>query len=235
METHSGASQPSVPRGWAKGKAIWIAAGALVLLGGGVLAYRNNTGVQETVNGALARVSPVTPKVELPVGTEFAIRLETTLTTKSSLVGDRFLAEVAEPVMRGGETVVPAGATISGRVISVAQPGKASGRGHLQLGFDRLEFGGHAYELDTKSRVYESASGTKKDAAMIGGGAVGGAVIGGLVGGSAGDAAKGAVIGGAAGTGAALMTRGPQLEMKAGTVITFRTDRVLYVVPAETA
>lgn len=234
MVNHPGTGQTGTPIGPRRDVATWIAIGAVVLLGGGVYAYQTNDSWQATVDGALARVNPVTPKVELPAGTAIAIRLESTLTTKSSQVGDRFQAVVAEPVLLDGETVVPAGAEVTGRVVSVEQPGKASGRGHLQLGFDQLSFGGRSYDLETKSQVYRSASGTKKDVAIIGGGVVGGAVVGGILDGGSG-AAKGAVIGGAAGTGASLMTRGPQLEMKAGSVLTFKTDRIVYVVPADAA
>ncbi|MGH2610321.1 MAG: hypothetical protein ACRDHF_14660 [Tepidiformaceae bacterium] len=209
---------------------------ALVLLVGvGVYAYQANDEVRTTVDGVVADMNPVEEKVAIPSGTEFAIRLETTLTTKESRVGDHFIATVAEPVFVDGEIVVPVGAEVSGRVILAEQPGKASGRGHLQFAYDELRFDGRSFDLNTQSQVYESESGTGKDAAMIGGGAAGGAIIGGVAGGSAGDAAKGAIIGGAAGTAASLMTRGPQLELPAGTILRFRLDEGLEVVPAEVA
>jgi hypothetical protein len=100
-------------------------------------------------------------------------------------------------------------------VILAEQPGKASGRGQLQLAYDQVSFDGRSYDLGSRSRVYQSKSGTKKDVALIGGGAVAGGILGGVLGGGAG-VAKGAVIGGAAGTGASLLTRGPQLELGRG-------------------
>jgi hypothetical protein len=130
-----------------------------------------------------------------------------------------------------GAVAIPAGAQVEGHVILAEQPGKSSGRGHLQLQYDEVAFGGHRYELDTRSRVYTSASGSKKDAALIGGGAVAGGVLGGILGGSAGSAVKGAVVGGAAGTGASLLTRGPQLTLEAGRVLTMSLDHDVRVVP----
>jgi len=170
-------------------------------------------------------------RTAVPVGTEMAVRLQSTLSTKTTKPGDRFTAVVAAPVYVDGEVVIPEGARVEGSVLLSEEPGKASGRGYLQLGYEELSFGGQTHRLDTRSVRYESASGTKKDAAMIGGGAVAGGILGGIVGGSAGSAAKGAVVGGAAGTATSLLTRGPQLTLAAGTVLRVRLDRELRVVP----
>lgn len=170
-------------------------------------------------------------KLVVPEGTAMKVRLGTTLSTKTASVGDRFSGELASAVRVDQDLAIPAGADVTGHVILAEQPGKASGRGHLQLEYDELSFGGHTYDLDTRSRVYTSASGSKKDAAMIGGGAVAGGVLGGILGGSAGSAVKGAVVGGAAGTGASLLTRGPQLTLVAGRVLSMTLDRDLRVVP----
>ena len=164
-----------------------------------------------------------------------SVVLQTSLSTKSTNEGDRFSARVAQPVLVAGKIVIPEGAAVHGHVVLAEQPGKASGRGRLQLAYDQVEFDGHGYDLDTRSQVYESRSGRGKDAALIGGGAVLGGVLGGIVGGSAKDAGKGAVIGAAAGTGASLATRGPQLELGAGSTLRFTLDRDVSVRPAESA
>jgi hypothetical protein len=170
-------------------------------------------------------------RLVVPEGTPISVRLGTTLSTKTANVGDRFAATVNSPVRVENTTVIPAGAAVEGHVILAQQPGKASGRGHLQLEYDQVAFDGHRYDLDTRSRVYTSASGSKKDAEMIGGGAVAGGVLGGILGHSAGSAVEGAVIGGAAGTGASLLTRGPQLTLAAGRELTMTLDRDVKVVP----
>jgi acetyltransferase-like isoleucine patch superfamily enzyme len=173
-----------------------------------------------------------TPKVEVPAGTPVSVVLQTTLTTKRTNPGDRFSARVAQPVVVAGKIVIPEGAAIHGHVVLAEQPGKASGRGKLQLAYDRIEFDGHGYDLDSRSQVYESKSGTAKDAALIGGGAVVGGVVGSVLGGSAG---KGALVGAVAGTGASLATRGPQLELGAGSTLRFTLDRDVSVRPSESA
>jgi len=128
----------------------------------------------------------------------------------------------------GGRIAIPEGATVAGHVILAQQPGKASGRGQMQLAYDKLTFGGHSYTLGMRSQVYESKSGTKKDVELIGCGAVAGGVVGAILGGK-GSVGKGAAVGAATGTGAALMTRGPQLELGAGTVLNANLDEALRV------
>jgi type IV secretory pathway VirB10-like protein len=167
-------------------------------------------------------------RIVVPQGTAIAFTLETSLATKTASVGDRFQATVASPVHVGGRVAIPAGARVSGHVILAEQPGKASGRGQLQLSYDQMTFGGRSYDLDTRSQVYESKSGTKKDVALIGGGAVAGGIVGAVVGGDK-SVAKGAAAGAVAGTGASLLTRGPQLTLTRGTVLNASLDQSVSV------
>lgn len=179
-------------------------------------------------DGLLAVLNVGGTRINVPQGTVLAMRLQTTLSTKTANVGDRFEADVSSPVHVNGKLAIPEGARVSGHVILAKQPGKASGRGQLQLAYDQVRFDGHSYNLASHSQIYESESGTNKDVAMIGGGAVAGGIVGGALG-DAGDAAKGAAIGGAAGTGASLMTRGPQLELERGTALQLRLDESVSV------
>jgi acetyltransferase-like isoleucine patch superfamily enzyme len=219
---------------------IAVAAGLALAAAAGVYAMRNHDNPGDAVAAGdaksntfkLANLSPFSSRVTVPAGTSMSVVLQTSLTTKSTNTGDLFSARVAAPVVVNGKVAVPEGAAIHGHVVLAEQPGKASGRGKLQLAYDRIEFGGHGYDVDSRSQVYESKSGTAKDVALIGGGAVLGGVVGGIVGGSVG---KGAAIGAATGTGASLMTRGPQLELGAGTTLHFTLDRDIAVRPASSA
>lgn len=206
-------------------KIHWIlgAVAIAVLATVGVFAMQPNAPSQ-----ILSALDPSEPRLNVPQGTMLAMRLETTLSTKTAQVGDRFEAVVTTPVRVNGKLAIPAGAKLSGHVILAEQPGKASGRGQLQLAYDELRINGHSYDLASRSPVYESESGTTKDVALIGGGAVAGGVVGGVLDGGSG-AVKGAVVGGAAGTGASLMTRGPQLELERGTVLQLHLDEGMSV------
>jgi hypothetical protein len=174
-----------------------------------------------------------TPKVEVPAGTPVSVVLQTSLTTKHTNEGDRFSARVASPVVVAGKIAIPEGAEVHGHVVLAEQPGKASGRGRLQLAYDRVEFGGRGYDLDSRSQVYVSKSGRGKDAALIGGGTLIGGVVGAIAG--SGHPVKGAAIGAGAGTAASLLTRGPQLELGAGSTLRFTLDRDVSVRPSDSA
>jgi hypothetical protein len=195
-------------------KNAWIAAVVvLAVLGAGTIYAMK---AKDTVPvGTVATASSTKTNITVPQGTSIPMRLQSTISTKTAQVGDRFQADVSAPVHVSGVLAIPQGSHVSGHVILARQPGKASGRGELQLAYDEIGFDGHSYQLNTRSQVYTSKSGTTKDVALIGGGAVAGGVVGGVAGGSN-DIAKGAAIGGAAGTAASLLTRGPQLVLEQG-------------------
>ena len=222
-------------------KLLWFSLAGLGLLGAVAVYALNNAPTAETNSEtspatvgrtATSTASPRAPTVTLPAGTAIAMILQTSLTTKTASVGDRFTARVSSPVVVAGTTVIPAGAVVSGHVVLTEQPGKASGRGKMQLSYDTVRYGNRTYELESVSPVYESESGRGKDAAIIGGGAVAGGVVGAIIGGSAKDAGKGAAAGAVAGTAASLLTRGPQLQLDAGTALHVTLDRAVTVRPS---
>ena len=194
-------------------KNVWIAvAVAIAVLGAGTI-YAMKAKDATTTSGSSEKTSMA--NITVPQGTSIPMRLQSTISTKTAQVGDRFQANVSAPVHVSGVVAIPEGSRVSGHVILARQPGKTSGRGELQLAYDEIGFEGRSYQLNTRSQVYTSKSGTTKDVALIGGGAVAGGVVGGVLGGKN-DIVKGAAIGGAAGTGAALLTRGPQLVLEQG-------------------
>jgi len=213
-------------------KNVWIiVAVALAIIGVGTLyaMQKNSAPGTTTESGTTAsRASSGPSNILVPQGTAIAMRLQTTISTKTAQVGDRFQAAVTAPVHVNGRVAIPQGSNVSGHVILARQPGKASGRGELQFSYDQIAFDGRSYDLNTNSQVYSSKSGTTKDVALIGGGAVAGGIVGGVLGGKD-DVVKGAAVGGAAGTGASLLTRGPQLVLEQGTVLETQLDQSLSV------
>jgi len=216
-------------------KNVWIiVAVALAIIGVGTLyamQAKNAAPGATTESGSSASrgSSILSPSnILVPQGTAIAMRLQSTISTKTAQVGDRFQADVTAPVHVNGRVAIPQGSNVSGHVILARQPGKASGRGELQFSYDQIAFDGRSYDLNTNSQVYTSKSGTTKDVALIGGGAVAGGIVGGVLGGKD-DIVKGAAVGGAAGTGASLLTRGPQLVLEQGTVLETQLDQSLSV------
>jgi len=192
---------------------------------------------------------PVSPDGSVTVtdGTILRIRLENTISTRTSRQGDAFTAVVTEPVyLPDSSTVaVPAGAKISGSVTRVLRPGRVKGTAELHLRYDRLTMpGGTDFTMsattaglgDPKVGKVDPSEGTMKgntskarDGATIGGSAAGGAVIGAVVGGPPG-AAVGAAIGAAVGTGGVLITRGKDIDLPSGTGLQIKLIQPLNVV-----
>jgi hypothetical protein len=172
-------------------------------------------------------------RVTVPYGTELTVRLTESLSSDLNEKGDTFLASLASPVMVGDRVVIPAEAGVEGKVIDVQSAGRFSGRPRLAIAMTRLTYNGKIYELRSSQYSKQGASRDLRAVAAIGGGAGVGAIIGAIVGGGRG-AAIGSVIGAGAGTGAQAASKVPQVTLPAETVLNFRLQTPLRVVPALT-
>jgi hypothetical protein len=122
-------------------------------------------------------------------------------------------------VVIDGDTVIPAGSTVSGTVTDVERSGRVEGRAHIAFAFNQARINGEREDLKTNPLTFEADATKTKDAEKVGIGAVGGAILGGILGGKKG-AGKGAIAGGAAGTGVVLATRGEEVTVNEGTNVT---------------
>jgi hypothetical protein len=161
---------------------------------------------------------------EIPVGTEFDVRLGNTLSSKTAQVEDRFEATTIVDLRDERDRVlVPAGSTMRGVVSSVTKATRTERKGALTVSFDRVTINGRSYPLrGTVTQALES-EGIKGEAGKIGAGAGVGAIIGGILGG-----AKGALLGvliGGGGTIAA--TEGKDVVLPAGSVLRVKFDQPL--------
>ncbi len=192
----------------------------------------------------------VAATLTVPPGTILNCKLSETLSTSSNTQGQLFAATLAEPVVVNGSQVVPAGATIRGRIASLSRPGRIKGVGKMLLVPETLAFpNGQTFTVNgVLLRTYgapgiriENAEGMVRgpDARMrdikevgigIGGGGALGTMIGGLHG-----AFIGGVIGGAAGLVDSFRRRGPDLTLPRGTELKFQLNRQLVVTRAGVA
>jgi len=76
----------------------------------------------------LAAMAAAQASAPVPAGTALMVKLETTLATFSNKAGDPFQAQLTQPVMLDGKTVIPAGTMVEGRVTKVGEPRRISGK-----------------------------------------------------------------------------------------------------------
>jgi BON domain len=163
---------------------------------------------------------PPPPPLVVPAGTAITIRTGQALSSKDSQTGQTFLATLAQPVSIKGRSAFPAGATVSGTVVTAKTKGKIKGEGQLDLALTSISVGSHTYPIQTSVLSSTEKGKGKRTAATTGGGAAGGALIGGLAGGG-----KGAGIGALAGAGAGFiggaLTGNKQIEIPSESALTF--------------
>ena len=202
-------------------------------------AHTANTLAAQNGGANAAVVGPVFATYTLPQNQYFRLRMNQTLNSGTSRVGDRFQTTVVTPVYASGVEVIPAGSIVEGRVVSVS-PARTRGReGQLAVQFDSVvvpdgtkhQLDGALTELqDTRAGKVDAEnevtgnSSDKRNVAYVGGGTVGGAVLGGAIGGGKG-AGIGAIIGAGAGVAGVMLTKGNEAELRSGTELGMVTIR----------
>ena len=173
---------------------------------------------------------PVVRHITIPAGTVLRLRVNRGFGSDISRVEDRVPATLSRAVVIGGQTVLPAGSTATGYVSEATRPGKVKGRGRVAVRFNRIAPASEndSYRMDTQSWVAVAPASKKKDALTIALPAAGGAAIGALVDGKKG-AGIGSLIGGGAGTAAVLSTRGKDVRVGNGAVLSVRLASPLTV------
>jgi hypothetical protein len=188
---------------------------------------------------AAAAPPPPPPPVEkpkpqpivVPAGTVLTVRTGQPLSSKSSQTGQTFLATLAQPVSVGGRSALPAGATVSGTVVTAKAKGKIKGEGQLDLTLTSVSVGGHTHQIQTEVLSSTVKGKGKRTAATTGGGAAGGALIGGIAGGGKG-AAIGAGVGAAAGFIGGSLTGNKQIEIPSESALSFTLAQPLTLPPS---
>ena len=158
---------------------------------------------------------------EIPVGTEFDVRLQSRLNSGTAKVEDRFDATTIVPYDRNGRVLVPAGSVMRGVVNSVTPASRGLNRkGELTLVFDRFSIDGRTYSI--RATVMQALKG-EADTGRVAAGAGVGAIIGAILGGTRG-ALTGILIGGG---GTVAATEGNEVDLAPGTVLRVRLDSAL--------
>lgn len=156
---------------------------------------------------ALERVT-----VMVPAGTRLQVKLEQSVSSDDSEVGDTVRFSVMEPVMVGGSTAIPQGAMVVGTVIQAESAERPQKPGRLAINLEQLDVRGE--NVDIQAGFASKGKGSHEDDARdIGIGAALGAIVGAIAEGAEG-AVAGIVLGGG---GVFLATKGEDVEIPAGT------------------
>ena len=175
----------------------------------------------------------------VPAGTALMVRLDTTLATFSNRVGDPFRGSVTQPVVINGQTVIPAGATVEGRVTKISEPRRISGKPTIGILPEAVILpSGERFYLDAtltdtnlrgtdvnSEGQFKGSTHDRRDTLEEGGGTAGGMLVGGLVGGPA-----GVLVGGLVGAGATTthwLVKHRSATLPSGTQLTLELNRPL--------
>jgi hypothetical protein len=78
-------------------------------------------------------------KVLLQSGTNIEAQLQSAVDVKKSKVGDEVILKTTKAIKQNGETIVPKGSNLIGRITEVQQKTKSGGASRIGLVFDRIE------------------------------------------------------------------------------------------------
>jgi hypothetical protein len=169
------------------------------------------------------------PPVTVPTGTVLSVRLTEAIDVDAAQTGMTFKSVLDDPVMLGGQVVLPRGAVVALQAAKVEQAGKMKGADKITLKANSIALGGRRYEIVTTYVESKGSGEGKKTARKVGGGAGLGAIVGGIAGGG-----TGAAIGAAAGaaTGAIMSSQGTEhLTLAAETRLQFTLNAAVTVRP----
>ncbi len=170
-------------------------------------------------------------RINIPAGTEIAVRLIDSLSSETSNPDQRWRGTVNGDIVVDDHTVIPSGSEVQGRIVEVKKASHYTGAAQLTLELSRVTFGGKSYTVASDQWTRKGAARGGNTAKKVGSGAAIGAVLGGIFGGGKG-AAIGAAAGAGAGAGANTVTKGERVELDSESLIMFRLASAVSVVPA---
>jgi len=177
---------------------------------------------------------PPAAQLTIPAGTKVPLALKQALSTKNAREGDSVYAETTFPVVFNDRVVIPAGTYVQGKISHVQRAGRIKGRAEVLMHFTTLIYpSGYTVVLpgaveqvpgSEKTAVKDDEGTIRQDSqtgqkvGTVASTAGTGAVVGALSNGGKG-ALIGAGVGGAVGTAIAMLTRGNDVRMEAGTTL----------------
>jgi len=207
----------------------------VAMIGASACASTSNSGTVSTpqTRTGSSTTTPTEPVVAndsrtgvVPTGQEIDVRLQSTLSSETANVEQRFEATTAVDLVQNGRVLVPAGSVVKGIVSGVEKAGRVERTGKLTLSFDGISVRGRDHRIRATATDVFKSGGILEEKGTAGVGAGAGAIVGGILGG-----VKGAVLGAVIGAGGAIAaTDGKDVELPAGSVVRIRFDTPVAVV-----
>jgi hypothetical protein len=176
--------------------------------------------IEASTQTGLTASSRARGDVSLAEGTEIQVRLDQSLSSKTSRQEDRITATITQSIRADdGSIAIPAGASVSGTVHEVEPARRPARGGRMGLSFDSINLsGGERVDVTTRVVSLEQESIDRSKAGL-------GALVGGVLG-AVFEGTKGAIVGALlGGTGAVIASRGDDVELPTGTLLTLRLER----------
>jgi hypothetical protein len=183
----------------------------------------------------------------VPAGTKVPLRLQSGISTKTARVGDSVYAQTQFPIAIDNKMMIPAGTYVQGKISKITRPGRVKGRAEVLFNFTTLVYPsgysvslpGSVDTLDSENASTKDAEGTiqqrgekGKDVGTIASTGATGAIIGAAAGGGKGAGIGiGGGIGGATGLAIAMLSRGSDVHLPAGTTVEMVINRELELDP----
>jgi len=177
--------------------------------------------------GAQQVILPASATSAVPAGTALRASLDQRLSTTESNVNDTFTMTLQTPVLSADrQTVIPAGARITGRVTAVRRSADVATPAILRLEFSNIQWQGRnvGFQADIEETDVRREGRTTDDALRgAAAGAAAGAVLGTIIRRDVRGALTGAAIGAGAGTVISLGLSDQDAVLESGTEMTLRT------------
>src|SRR5207253_9022876 len=111
----------------------------------------------------------------IPSGQELDVRLNTTLSSKTSTVEQRFDTTTVADLTQNGRVLIPAGSTVRGVVSAVDPADRIHRAGSLTLSFDEAAINGRTYPMHAMATNVFQSGGIRDEGTTAGIGAGAGA------------------------------------------------------------
>lgn len=158
----------------------------------------------------------------LSSGSTFNVTLGGAISSETASVGDAWHGTVAHDVVTKHGGVILAGSPVNG-VVTGAMGAKRGSRAMLDLAVRNIRVNGQDESIAANGESVVAGSTRARNLGAIAGGVAAGALIGNVVGDGR-NATVGGLIGGAAATGVVAGSKGYQVVLKSGTLMSFTVN-----------